>query len=69
MPMKPHLLHAHTKPITWLKYNTEGDLLVVSSKDFSTTVWHTETAEMLGSFKHEAAVNCVDINCLIFFLH
>ncbi len=62
MVLQPFLLHAHIKPITWLKYNREGDLLFVSSKDQTASVWYTETGELLGTFDHDGAVFCIDVN-------
>lgn len=60
--MKPLLLHAHLNPITWIKYNREGDLLFVSSKDSLVTVWRTSDGQLLGSYKHSGAVTCLDVN-------
>lgn len=55
-------MRVHEKPITWVQYNREGDLLFVSSKDTIVTVWFTSNGELLGSYKHEGAVNCIDVN-------
>jgi translation initiation factor 3 subunit I len=68
--MKPFLLSAHSNPITQLRFNKEGDLLFVSSKDRNVSVWYTENGELLGSFQHEGAVNSIDIdgNIISFYL-
>ncbi|KAL0483925.1 translation initiation factor 3 subunit Eif3i [Acrasis kona] len=60
--MKPFLLHAHTKPISWIKFNREGDLIFVASKDALVTVWHTHNGELLGSYQHSGAVTCLDVD-------
>jgi translation initiation factor 3 subunit I len=60
--MKPFLLHAHTKPISWIKFSKEGDLIFVSSKDSLVTVWYTHNGELLGSYKHSGAVTCLDVD-------
>ncbi len=60
--MRPFLLSAHTKPITQLRFNREGDLLFISSKDKYVTVWYTENGELLGSFQHDGAVNTIDVD-------
>jgi len=62
MTIKPINLHAHLKPISWLKFSREGDLLFASSKDQTVTVWYTSNGQLLGSFKHQGAVNCIDVN-------
>ncbi|EFC37372.1 predicted protein [Naegleria gruberi] len=62
MTIKPLNLHVHLKPISWLKYSREGDLLFASSKDQSVSVWYTHNGQLLGTFKHSGAVNCIDVN-------
>lgn len=60
--MKPLLLHAHLNPITFLKYNREGDLLFVASKDSLCTVWRTSDGQLLGSYKNSGAVTMLDVS-------
>ncbi|XP_063933350.1 eukaryotic translation initiation factor 3 subunit I-like [Zophobas morio] len=61
--MKPILLHSHTRPLTQLKFNKEGDLLFSSGKDISWHVWRTSNGEKLGSYDgHSGSVWCVDIS-------
>ncbi|KAG2381912.1 hypothetical protein C9374_005704 [Naegleria lovaniensis] len=62
MTIKPLNLHAHLKPVSWLKFSREGDLLFVSSKDQSVSVWYTSNGQLLGTFKISGAVNCIDVN-------
>lgn len=61
MSMKPLVLQAHLKPITWVTYNKEGDLLFVSSKDKKVSMWYTENGDLIGTFEHKGAINCVDV--------
>jgi len=49
-------------PITWLKFNREGDLLFVSSKDSLCTVWRVSDGQLLGSYKNSGAVTCLDVS-------
>lgn len=61
--MKIYLLKGHERPITQVKFNSEGDLLFSSSRDYSVTVWRTENGERLGSYSgHNGAVLSVDVN-------
>jgi translation initiation factor 3 subunit I len=56
------LLKGHTRSITFLKYNKEGDLLFTCSKDLSPSVWRSENGERLGTYDgHTGAVWSVDI--------
>lgn len=60
--MRPICLHSHTRPLTQLKFNREGDLLFSSGKDNSPMVWRTSTGEKLGSYDaHNGAVWCIDV--------
>lgn len=55
--MIPILLHAHTRPLTKVIYNVEGDLLFSSAKDQVPCVWYAHNGERLGTFNgHEGAV-------------
>ena len=40
---KPLILKGHIRPITYLKFNREGDLLFSCSKDNTPTVWFSDT--------------------------
>jgi translation initiation factor 3 subunit I len=61
--MRPISLHGHQKPITRVKFNKDGDLLVSTAKDNAPTVWNAETGERLGTYEgHRGAVWDCDIN-------
>ncbi len=60
--MIPILLQAHTRALTKIKYNREGDILVTASKDDTPNVWYSHNGERLGSFSgHGGSVWTVDL--------
>ncbi|KAI3997021.1 hypothetical protein MKX01_021297 [Papaver californicum] len=61
--MRPILMKGHERPLTFLKYNREGDLLFSCAKDHTPTVWFGDNGERLGTYKgHNGAVWCCDIS-------
>lgn len=55
--MRPLLLHGHTRPVTHVEYNREGDILFSTGKDREVIAWRTETGERLGTYDgHGGAV-------------
>eukprot|EP00762_Andalucia_godoyi_P003185 ANDGO_01058.mRNA.1 Eukaryotic translation initiation factor 3 subunit I len=64
--MKPLILQGHTRPLTFLRYNEEGDLLFSCAKDRIPTIWDTATGERIGTYSgtegHQGAINCLDID-------
>ncbi|XP_026419947.1 eukaryotic translation initiation factor 3 subunit I-like [Papaver somniferum] len=61
--MKPILMKGHERPLTYLKYNREGDLLFSCSKDSTPTVWFANDGERLGTYiGHHGAVWCCDVS-------
>ncbi|EPZ33787.1 eukaryotic translation initiation factor 3 subunit [Rozella allomycis CSF55] len=61
--MRPITLHGHTRPLTQVKYNREGDLLFSASKDFVPNVYYSHNGERLGSFHgHRGAVRSISIS-------
>ncbi|CAA7398123.1 unnamed protein product [Spirodela intermedia] len=61
--MRPILMKGHERPLTFLKYNREGDLLFSCAKDSTPTVWFADNGERLGTYKgHNGAVWCCDIS-------
>jgi translation initiation factor 3 subunit I len=60
---RPILLQGHTRSLTMVRYNREGDLLFSSSKDPTPTVWYTHNGERLGTYDgHTGAVWCLSVN-------
>lgn len=62
--MRPILLQGHTRSLTQIKYNREGDLLFSVSKDKVANVWYSHNGERLGTYSgHQGAVWTIDVNC------
>ncbi|KAJ6814680.1 eukaryotic translation initiation factor 3 subunit I-like isoform X1 [Iris pallida] len=61
--MRPILMKGHERPLTFLKYNREGDLLFSCAKDHNPTVWFADNGERLGTYKgHNGAVWSCDVS-------
>jgi translation initiation factor 3 subunit I len=57
------LLKGHERPITDVKYNRDGDMIFLSSKDSSVSVWWTDNGERIGTYDgHNGAIFSIDIN-------
>eukprot|EP00041_Stephanoeca_diplocostata_P038783 m.1554294 g.1554294 ORF g.1554294 m.1554294 type:complete len:330 (-) comp25270_c1_seq39:7473-8462(-) len=60
--MKPIALSGHTRSLTQIKYNLEGDLLFSVAKDSTPSCWYSHNGERLGSYEgHNGTVWCVDV--------
>lgn len=60
--MIPILLQAHTRSLTKVIYNHDGDLLFSASKDHKPNLWRTSNGERLGSYNsHEGTVWSLDV--------
>ncbi|KAI3902441.1 hypothetical protein MKW92_016781 [Papaver armeniacum] len=61
--MRPYLMKGHERPLTFLKYNREGDLLFSCAKDHTPTVWFADNGERLGTYNgHKGVVWCCDVS-------
>ncbi|CAJ0859200.1 21062_t:CDS:2 [Entrophospora sp. SA101] len=61
--MRPILLQGHTRSLTQIKYNKEGDLLFSVSKDHVVNAWFSHNGERLGTYNgHVGAIWSVDVN-------
>jgi len=61
--MKPYLLQGHERPITVIKYNYDGDLLVTASKDQIPSLWRVENGERIGTFHgHKGTIWDLDLD-------
>ena len=50
------------RPLTFLKYNVEGDLLVTCAKDHTPNLWYSDDGERIGTYSgHNGAVWTCDI--------
>jgi translation initiation factor 3 subunit I len=55
-------MKGHERPLTFLKYNRDGDLLFSCAKDHNPTVWFADNGERLGTYRgHNGAVWCCDV--------
>lgn len=56
-------MKGHERPLTFLKYNRDGDLLFSCAKDHNPTVWFADNGERLGTYRgHNGAVWSCDIS-------
>ncbi|KNA18435.1 hypothetical protein SOVF_070880 [Spinacia oleracea] len=61
--MRPILMKGHERPLTFLKYNRDGDLLFSCAKDHDPTVWFSDNGERLGTYRgHNGAVWSCDVS-------
>ncbi|KAI9217215.1 WD40-repeat-containing domain protein [Blastocladiella britannica] len=61
--MRPILLQGHTRPLTRVKYNRDGDLFFSAGKDAKFNVWSSTTGELIGSYDgHTGVIWDIDIN-------
>ena len=59
----PALAHpASPSPLTFVKYNLEGDLLVTCAKDHTPNLWYSDDGERIGTFSgHNGPVWTCDL--------
>lgn len=61
--MRPILLKGHSRSLTMVKYNRDGDLLFTCAKDHSPCVWYSDSGERIGTFDgHSGAVWACDVS-------
>jgi len=61
--IRPIMVKGHTRPLTMVKYNREGDLLFSTGKDHTPSVWYADNGERIGTYDgHCGTVWCCDIN-------
>lgn len=60
--MIPILLQAHTRSLTKVIYNRDGDLLFSASKDDKPNLWRTTNGERIGSYNgHRGTIWSLDV--------
>lgn len=60
--MKPYVIHWHTRPVTQVKTNYAGDLMLTCAKDGLVCLGYTRNGELIGTYDgHNGAVYCADI--------
>ncbi|DBA01924.1 TPA: hypothetical protein N0F65_005113 [Lagenidium giganteum] len=61
--MQPILMKGHSRSITMVKYNREGDLIFTCAKDHTPNVWYSDNGERIGTYKgHAGAVWACDVS-------
>ncbi|KAI6241327.1 Eukaryotic translation initiation factor 3 subunit I [Aphelenchoides fujianensis] len=61
--MKPLSLQGHTRALTRVRVNKDGDLLFTSSKDHTPTVWYLENGERIGTYiGHTGVIWDIDVS-------
>lgn len=61
--MRAIVLMGHERPLTQVKYNKDGDLIVTASKDSSASVWYASNGERLGTLDgHAGTIWSIDID-------
>lgn len=48
--MRPLALHGHSRALTRVRFNREGDLIFSSAKDSCPVVWHSGTGQRIGNY-------------------
>lgn len=60
--MKPYVLYGHDRPLTWVQYSKEGDLLFTCAKDSKPMLWRVSTGERIGVYEgHTGSVWHLDV--------
>ncbi|GAX75437.1 hypothetical protein CEUSTIGMA_g2881.t1 [Chlamydomonas eustigma] len=61
--MRPYLLKGHERPLTQVKYNREGDLLITCAKNLQPCLWLSDNGMRLGTYEgHNGVIWTCDIN-------
>ena len=56
-------MKGHERPLTFLRYNRDGDMLFSCAKDHTPTLWYADNGERHGTFRgHNGAVWCCDVS-------
>lgn len=60
--MRPILAKGHERPLTYIKFNREGDIFFSCAKDHHPTLWYTDSGERIGTYLgHNGAVWSCDV--------
>uniref|UniRef100_A0A6G1SGF4 Eukaryotic translation initiation factor 3 subunit I n=1 Tax=Aceria tosichella TaxID=561515 RepID=A0A6G1SGF4_9ACAR len=54
--MRPIALHGHTRALTRVRFNREGDLVFSAAKDCSPVVWYSSTGQRIGNYEAKLGV-------------
>ena len=56
MPTEPIVLTGHSRDVTHVTFNHDGDLFFSCARDKTCQVWYSKDGERLGSYDHNGAV-------------
>ncbi|CAD7941321.1 unnamed protein product [Amoebophrya sp. A120] len=63
MVQKPFLLQYHSRPLTCVRFNRDGDFFISSANDGRCCLIRTETGERIGTYEgHDGAIKSCDID-------
>jgi len=62
MIKESHVLKGHTRPITQVVFNREGDLLFTASKDQKVTLWRTVDSRRMGIYAASGALRSISVS-------
>ncbi|XP_026194316.1 eukaryotic translation initiation factor 3 subunit I [Cyclospora cayetanensis] len=48
--MYPLLLQGHDRPLTWVQFNRDGDIMFTCGKDANLSLWRTEDGRRIGTY-------------------
>lgn len=60
--MRPIIITCHTRPVSVVKFNRDGDLFFTGSLDGYVTAFWTDPVERLGTYKSEGAVRSFSVS-------
>jgi translation initiation factor 3 subunit I len=61
--MRPYLLKGHERPLTQVKYNREGDLMISCAKNLYPCLWMADDGTRIGTYEgHNGAVWTCEIS-------
>lgn len=61
--MRPYLLKGHERPLTQIKYNREGDLVVSCAKNLQPCLWLADDGTRIGTYEgHNGAIWTCEIS-------
>ena len=60
--MRPIVISSHTRPISIVRFNRDGDLFFVGSLDGYVSVFWTEPVDRLGTYQSEGAVKSLSVS-------
>lgn len=61
--MRPLLLKGHERPLTRVRFNREGDLVLTAAMDKDPALWNASTGERIGTYQgHNGAVMDIDVS-------